>query len=448
MKLNQVLFFEFMVAFAFLFFSVVLYYNVNDIQNDSLGIATLDCLARAFIMVFVLERIKKSCNGNSYTGATFLLYSTVIYNSISAIKYSVTSFYPGAIDNTLIRIIGSFYVDLIIIFGVLTFEKFHNTYINKLSLQDTNIKLHVPVYTSFLLVVLYSCVNIYSVITKGNVLVEEVSRTLATFVNLLTYLTYASAILSIKKTSTGKINYLSALPIIALIVVNLYFTMATGKKNLIMVVGLVIALGTLLNGLITFKSLKYIAYCSPFFFQILQAVSELTSKRDFFDTQYKLIYHAFRFDLSDLAVTISLNYSKLSGTFDVFVEALNIIIPSILYPDKNTELIAYMNQMEEIGMIRDFDYNDTFFSMGAQIGGFVGMAVVFMAIIIFFEWISIKILNIKKIGLSIMIVLVSYFATCESDWSMFLSQTRDMILITFFAYWIFKVIIKKRSIRK
>ena len=76
---------------------------------------------------------------------------------------------------------------------------------------------------------------------------------MASFVNLLTYLTHASAMLSIKKTSTGKINYLSALPIIALIVVNLYFTMATGKKNLIMVVGLVIALGTLLNGLITFN---------------------------------------------------------------------------------------------------------------------------------------------------------------------------------------------------
>jgi len=436
---------EFIIAFTFACLSVVIYYFSNNINNGTLYFAVLGCLIRSLTMVITLKLIEVSCINNIYSGAAFLLYSTVIYNSISCIKYSVLTFYSGALNTLLSRGLGSVFIDIVIILSSIVFARYHRTIVRRLENQIDRIELNVPIWITIILVVAFSYVNIVNVRLTGNTLVSNVSRTMRTFVNLFTYITYAATILSVRRTKKGKLNLLSLTPIALVGVVNLLMTMISGKKNLIVVFGITVVCGLLYTKKISFKFAKYVAYSSPLLLQIVQTFSEVISGRTFFNTLYKLMYHAFRFDLSDLAVTIAANFSKISKPWEVIVEAIEYSIPSIFNTNKASELVAYKDQMAAVGLIRDYDFNDTFFSMGAQIAGFVGIIAVFLLIVLFFEWISAKIVRIRIIGPGIMLVLISYFASCESDWSMFFFQTRDMFIYIICSYFVLRIILKVRK---
>ena len=108
-------------------------------------------------------------------------------------------------------------------------------------------------------------------------------------------------------------------------------------------------------------------------------------------------YHAFRYDLSDLAITIAERETEdpergLEEGWKVVREALEMAVPSVLSggygkeSGKPTELDAYRNQLSGIGLYPDADdYNDTFFSMGAQLLGYPGIFLVFAGILILYD---------------------------------------------------------------
>ena len=272
---------------------------------------------------------------------------------------------------------------------------------------------------------------------------------MSTFVNILTFVTYTLCIIYVSKKQSGFYKIKTLIPLMIITAVNLLLTMLTGKKNSIIVFALVIICGLLMTKKISFKMVVLAAFmCAPFL-QILQITSEMLSGREFFNRTYMLQYHAYRFDLSDLALTVSLNFGKIQNPLSIVKESLIYSIPSFLYQNKNLELIEYKNSIEAVGLVRDFDFNDTFFSMGAQVGGFLGIFLVFTIITLLFEWISWCLLSIKKVGLVILITILPFVASCESDWSMFISQTRDLIVIIPIAFVVYSLVLqaKKKQIK-
>ena len=99
----------------------------------------------------------------------------------------------------------------------------------------------------------------------------------------------------------------------------------------------------------------------------MTGVSEHTSGRlSGYPTRFVMQYHAFRYDLSDLAITIAERETEdpergLEEGWKVVREALEMAVPSVLSggygkeSGKPTELDAYRNQLSGIGLYPDAD---------------------------------------------------------------------------------------------
>lgn len=438
-------FYDFLWASFFAIISVVMYYAFYDIDNGTLLIAIISAIIRSLVLVFVLNKINKVCDNNYYTGAAYLLYSSAIYNSISAIKYSVDYLYTGAINNLLIRVLGSLYVDFVIIVATILFTKFHKRNVIKERGIKNSVDISIPTLLTYIILIVYLILNLNYTMANLTMLVAGVSRTMQTFVSALTYITYTAVILNIKKNKSGRFIISSLIPLVAVALANVYMTLITGKKSVIIVLAMIIICGLVYTKKISFSIAKFAAFSSPLALQVIQVFSESTSSRLFFTDLFKLQYHAFRFDLADLATTISVNFANTENSLGVIWESISYAIPSAVLVNKGTELLNYKNQIAAVGLNPEFDFNDTFFSMGAQAFGFLGILIIFVIIVLFFEWYSVKLLKIKSIGAILFLVLIGYFASCESDWSMFIYQTRDSVIILIISWVVFRLFTKIRN---
>lgn len=431
-------------AILFAVVSVVVYYMFYEINNGTFVLAILSAIVRSLLLVFVLNKIHKACDDNCYTGAAYLLYSTVIYNSISSIKYSVDYLYTGAIDDLLIRVLGSLYIDFVIVVATNVFSRIHRKNVKRYHIVNRGTNVYIPLFLTYIIVFIYAGLNLSYTIVNSSMLVSGVSRTMRTFVYALTYITYAAIVLNVKKNKNGNISFPCLIPVLLVCVVNAYMTLITGKKNIIIVFAVVIICGLLFAKKINFKIAKFSALASPLALQAIQIFSESTSSRSFFTNLYQLQYHAFRFDLSDLATHISLKFGSIQNPLTIISESISYAVPSVISKNKTTDLLNYKAQLGAVGLNPEFDFNDTFFSMGAQAGGFLGILLVFILITIFFEWYSMKLLNMKSIGSIMFLVLIGYFASCESDWSMFVYQTRDTVIYIVLTWLVFRLFTRIR----
>ncbi len=443
-KENNISFLKyFLYALIISIVCIFLYFGFYEIDSLNYLLSFGTCFVKSLVLCTTLYLIYKASDDNYYSGGGFLLISAAIYNQISIIKYSVDYFYAGAVSETLIRVGGSILIDLIIIISSIIYYFLHK----KIFLSkrfDVNIifeKNSIFKIFTYLLVILFSIVQIYSMNRYDSPIILNVSRTQRTFVQAFIFITYGFAIFNIERNDKGRIINKSILPLLVLVVINMYITLATGKKSYIIVFGMIALCGLLYCKKISFKTLFILAIISPLFVHGLTILSEYTSGRNsnFFNLGYQLRYHAFRFDLSDFATTIAINYDKIDKPINLIREAFRYSIPSFILSDKDIELSVYASQMTSIGLDSTFDYNDTFFSMGAQVGGFLGMAIVFIFIFVFFEILSLILMNIPSVGPMIFVVVISYFSSCESDWSMFIFQTRDIVVYILVSYLFFNL---------
>lgn len=432
-------FYDWLIASFYSILSLGIYYIYYHIDVDSIGISILASLFRSLVLCIVLSCVRNACEDNVYTGGAFMLLALALYNQISNIKYTVPYLYTGSINNMYTRIVGSLYVDLLIIFVAIVFLLLHKKMFRGKHNGAKEYRLNGGVvYAS---TILFSVVQLYTVSKYGVTVSARVSRTMLTFVMAFIYVIYAMAILYVKAKDNGKIIWRSCIPIAVLFITNLYITMVSGKKNYVIVFGMVIICGLLVCKRIKFKIVKRIAYAMPVIMTMLVIISEALGKREGFYTEfYRLQYHAFRFDLSDLATTISIRHSNINSPLKIIGEAAKYSIPSVFSPNKVTDLLEYKRQLISVGLNSEFDFNDTFFSMGAQVGGFTGMIIVLLLILLLFEIISNIVISISKMGDEVFLVLLSYFATCESDWSMFVFNTRDIIIYIIVAFTVMNII--------
>lgn len=439
---------EFAFAWLMSIVTIVLCYQFHGVSYSRLYIACADAFIKSFVLVYVLFCIEKATHNRVYTGAAFLLYVTVLYNQNSVTKYAVDSLYDGSISDVATRFWGSLYINLIIIASASIWCTIHRKSSKRNFIKYDYFDIYIPKYILCLFLALYTLSQLSSVVTAKVALNNNVSRTMMTFVNAFSYITYAMVILNLRrKDNSRKLN--NFLPVAFICCINLCITLITGTKSYLIIFVVVIICGLLFTNNISNKKARYVAYLAPIAMQLITIVSEFVSNRLIYYTpEFILRYHVFRFDLSDFAMTIAGKFSHIQNPMAVINEAFAYSIPSVLASSKIDSLDVYMQQMSSVGLSSMFDYNDTFFSMGAQVAGYAGIGIVFFAILMFYEWISIKIISLKKIGPAIFLVLISYFSTCEADWAMFVYNTRDILIYIVLSYALFGVFLKKKKKRK
>ena len=149
-------------------------------------------------------------------------------------------------------------------------------------------------------------------------------------------------------------------------------TLCTGSKQALTGFALYCLLAFLVAGRISMRQVSFLLVLSPLLLCLVTGVSEHTSGRlSGYPTRFVMQYHAFRYDLSDLAITIAERETEdpergLEEGWKVVREALEMAVPSVLSggygkeSGKPTELDAYRNQLSGIGLYPDADdYNDT-----------------------------------------------------------------------------------------
>ena len=126
-----------------------------------------------------------------------------------------------------------------------------------------------------------------------------------------------------------------------------------------------------------------------------------------------------------------------------FIETL----PTVLFPNiGKTGEKYYIDNLRSAGInVVSSDYSDTVFSMGAQLLGFIGMFLIFLLFIYYFDWLSKKILKQKKIGITLFVAVMNYFIMIENSWNKFLSATRNMLMLLLVSYAIMRLAIGYKS---
>ncbi len=105
----------------------------------------------------------------------------------------------------------------------------------------------------------------------------------------------------------------------------------------------------------------------------------------------ELRYHlTYRFDLTDYAATIIQGNSPVMFNPQIIKDAIYYSVPKILYEDKYYRDTKYVQRLlSNAGLDPNTDYTDTFFSIGAQIGGLIGFVAIPMIMVLFLhtlEW--------------------------------------------------------------
>ena len=190
----------------------------------------------------------------------------------------------------------------------------------------------------------------------------------------------------------------AAIPLLLVGAVQGITTLCTGSKQAVTGFAMYCLFAFLVTGRIPMRHLSLILALSPLILGTVTGVSEYTSGRlGGYPTRFVMQYHAFRYDLSDLAITIAEREARdpkrgFEEGCRVVREALEMAVPSILSGKhgkgarKPETLLAYPDQLSGIGLYPNTDdYNDTFFSMGAQLWGYPGIFLAFAGILLLYE---------------------------------------------------------------
>ncbi|SFG80573.1 hypothetical protein SAMN05216356_1335 [Oribacterium sp. WCC10] len=432
----------FVISFAVVGVTAFIYYSYYGVGNNRLLLAILHSFCSSLTMVYVLAKVEKSSQKKGFSLVAVLLIVMVLYNQNSVTKFSVRSLFEGYTDNNMIRLLGGVYVDVIIIITTFFWSRYRQNKLRKSFNVFTGEKkiIHISSY------VMYGMVTVLFLISQLASSVYTISRSQKTFVEAIYYVTCATEVIYVKNRENKK-SLRKYIPLLLVGVLRVVEAMTHGGKSAIVKYLLIIALGLWYMDVLKFKYIKLATCISPAVLQLVTIITEIVSNRMvYFNEEWVMRYHAFRYDLSDFSITIALK-SDFSYGFRLIRDAIVFAIPGFDMQEKNNILYngAYRKQMASIGLSAvDMtgnleDFNDTLFSIGAEIFGIIGMFLFFAFTVAFFEWISKKLLK-SKVGYMLLLVLIGPACLVECDLLTFVYTIRDSALICLMAYYSFKII--------
>ena len=156
----------------------------------------------------------------------------------------------------------------------------------------------------------------------------------------------------------------------------------------------------------------------------------------------------YRFDLTDLAIT----YFARTGWFkfdpSTFTAGIIQAIPSAFLPDgfKKMYVTAYEVMIKNNGLYSySGDFPDTYFSMGAELLGVIGMIIIPILFVYIFERIDEYAMKKHANGLLIRIAIVGWVVTIERAWTEMIPLYRNLIIYIVIAAILERIFLKYKS---
>lgn len=428
--------------------TIILYYYQNSAPIENAVVAVVSSFFSSSVLIYLLYSLDKYKLEARLSFGYILVAISVLYNHNSLTKYVVDSLFDGYISSLYLRLLGSILVDLIIFSAIMLLNRRYSKLQNSYKYEASFINIQLPFILILIFIVMIADYSVLQMPIKN--------RLLDTGDRLLRCIACSLVVVYAKNNErSGFIK--KYFPIIALTIWYVFLTSITGSKSLIVLYAFVIAIALYYLDMVGLKTLTLGFAMSPFVIRGISSISELISGRmNVFSSEWVLRYHSFRYDLSDLAVTILGEPSSLKYSMDIVTDAIKFAMPSSLVNlDKDSLLNggAYRSQMQLIGLqpYDDWgfpeDFNDTLFSVGAQIGGLVGMVLFFIFVVLVFDSFS-SYIKKKKLGYEIIIAMIGMVALVECDMFSFVNNIRDLIIVYMVVsvfYFVMRKFRRKRS---
>jgi hypothetical protein len=396
-------------------------------------------LLHALCALLVMHRVVSKVlikQASHISMATMFILINLLYFGASSIKYFESELYPGFVDNAGLRLIYSL-LALVVLW--ISFE-----IINRLKSGHRNIyytgKNFVILKVLTSLILLFICTNVISNYQEkgfGYAYVLDSNSTqlawdrvnLATIEKIGTWVLNSTNVVLVLLIALLQREKSNRIYLIISIIVCFISSLFSGSRSLLFyfVMGMAFAIPYLYGA--GRKLFSNILLASPLLLAAGSLLILIVTGRVAFDDRESLKFQlAYRFDLSDYAATLVLSNKAVVFNYAAITDAVYYSVPQALFPEKYVaNKNSALQRLYEASLDEYTDYTDSFFSIGAGIGGFIGF-MMFPAFMVFLlHWME-QLLYRKMFGYSYFITILMFplFLRVETDLNNLFADWRMM----------------------
>jgi hypothetical protein len=364
---------------------------------------------------------------------------------LSSIKYSQEELYNGFITNNLLRLFGSFVVFLSVFFATYLWNRVNLKRSKITAIKLENVKINrIFVY---ILILVYASIIVWRYIenpVSGYVLPRYIPTS-----KDLVYDLFTSTIINLLILSAGiyfiKGKIKTYIPLILVLLIFFFSSAVSGSRSAL-VGPLFLAIYILLyQGKISLRKVLSFTIFVPFVYLGFSTLIFFISGRVSNITKTRLAWDmAYRFDFSDFPLTILIRNKLFFIDIGQIIDGMKFSIPSFLWPDKLVDMSITTQEklLMDSGLSPLIDYTDSFFSMGAELAGIVGLFAMYPVLVVVFEKIDIYFSKKKVLGFICLVVIFETITRIEIPWINFIPSIRDRIISIFIALIFYKLFFK------
>lgn len=436
--------------FLFQYIYIGLYFVFINVTKNSLIYCLIHGTVSSIVACIVLNCMDKALKRDTFSLAAMYLYVSAVYLHFSSVKYITNPLYVGYTTDQNLRLFGSIFSAIVIIIEAVSWNKFNR----KHSVQDNYVKMvnHLNINSLIVWCVVIASVALMLLTSIGNVVYSSNSTMNDQISKTILGISVVLALLNIKVRDPDRkfsiSNYYGYGPMIFVFLGAFIQSASLGKRHMFIVPVIMAIAGSLcLKKISQIDIVRNITMILPMIFAIFSIAIFISSNRFQTGTDAFMRELTFRFDLTDLAVTEAGNTSFKDYSIDSIVEPVELAIPGGLFIGNKNEIQKW-NQYKKIlqisGLYTEADYNDSVFSMGTEIGGYIGFVLIPYIIMIYYEMLDRWISSWQRIGGICKLAIIPYFCSTENVWQKFVLDTRTYFIILVVFYIILRLTVFKK----
>lgn len=422
---------------------VIIFYIIFDIGGHGLFESLIHASLSSCAINYYFRKLSLSICENRFSMASMTLLVFAVYFHLSSIKYAVHQLYPNYISDLGVRLLGSVLVFIVFIISTSLWSNMNHHRFREDKISD-NYKRHplLAWAVSVLCVVAQCYINTLPEIVLKKAMTTQLKETIYC-------LGLVVSLINIRKNEYHRkiILNTSCFPLLVIIMYSITEALYTGSRSALITPVVVSLAGLLKLGKIdNVWTIKKVVGIAPILILLYSILIFNTSNRFENDRNNYVKNLVYRFDLSDLAITEILRTEFKDYSLDSIREAVELAVPGFLFHGDKMAIkrnSQYKKILRISNLYTEADYNDTLFSMGAEIGNIIGFILVPIVFVIYFELLDFWICGWKNANFSI-IAIVIYFCSVENGWQKFFLDTRTYLIILICTYVFLKIYFKIR----
>ncbi len=425
----------------------------DDTTADMFFCSFIHACAAAIVMFLVVSKSLMKDSPRANMAIVFILIN-LLYFGASSVKYFQPELYPGFINDNYIRMIFS----LLGLFALWVSFEVISRMETKVVTPELKISHGYLLRLSItLLLGIAVCLSLFELYQKGLGYA---------YLNNTNFIEAAMERTSLPTIQKFYLWLISSIEVFLVILISIDFA-GKRKWTLLMISFALVALESMLSGsrgiLFYFslgmmysmirlhnlgnKTFVKILLTAPMVICLGSIVILSSSGRMDRDNERLKFQLTYRFDLTDYAATIIQGNSPIMFNPQIIKDAFYYSVPKILCEDKyERDTKSVQSLLTNADLDVKTDYTDTFFSLGAQMGGMIGFMTIPMIMVFFLYSLEWLLYVLFRNSANIMIVaMYPLYITVETDLNSLIASWRMMPVYALVGLAAYSVFVKRKK---